>query len=101
MEFQNYYCFLSLNFYKQILQNLMTSGSTLFVNLFIYDGLVKKWLTLCMLGNYSCLCCRLQTFFFKIKLFKKSNRLDQDQDLSEEFIPSVLPLFGFNGLTQC
>ena len=45
-------------------------------------------LTLCMLGNFSCLCCCLLTFF-KINFFKNSFRninrvsysLDRDQDL--------------------
>ena len=41
-----------------------------------------------MLGNFSCFCCRLLTFLFKINFFKKSfrdiikvsNGLDTDQD---------------------
>ena len=43
-------------------------------------------LTLCMLGNFSCFCCHLLTFF-KSQLFKKilsdirlSNSLDTDQE---------------------
>ena len=52
---------------------------------------VSKWLlllTLCALGNFSCFCCRLLTFFKIIFFFKKSfrntvrlsNCLDPDQD---------------------
>ena len=45
-------------------------------------------LTLCMLGNFSCFCCRLLTFFSKLTFSKNffrntirvSNGLDPDQD---------------------
>ena len=53
-----------------------------------------------MLGNFSCFCCRLQTFF-KINFFKKSfrntirlsNGLDPDQDchvISPDLGPNCL-----------
>ena len=51
-------------------------------------------LTLCMLGNFSCVCCRL-LLFFSLKLTLKnlsgSNGLDPDQDRN-----SVGPDLGTN-----
>ena len=43
----------------------------------------NDWLTLCMLGNFSCLYCRLLTFskiFFSFNTIRVSNSLDLDQD---------------------
>ena len=42
----------------------LTKGMNIFFLCF------KKWPTLCMMGNFSCFCCHLLTFF-KINLFKK------------------------------
>ena len=54
-------------------------------------SLVACILTLCILGNFSCFCCRLLTFF-KINFFKRffqeqhrrSNGLDPDQDVGPD-----------------
>ena len=46
-------------------------------NLFVYGVVLnsKTFLTLCTLGNCSCFCCRLLTFF-KIVFFRVSNGSD-------------------------
>ena len=44
---------------------------------------ISSYITLCVLGNFLCICCRLLTFF-KIKYFRNtirvSNGSDPDQD---------------------
>ena len=58
-----------------------------------YQG--KKGLTLCMLGNFSCFCCRLPTFFFPKLTFQKTSfrntirvpkKLEPDQDRHFHFV---------------
>ena len=46
-------------------------------NLVLYRLFTLHELTLCILGNFSCFCCRLLTLIF---FFGKSNSLDPDQD---------------------
>ena len=63
----------------------------------------RQFLTLCMLGNFLCLCCRLPTFFSILTFSKNSfrntirmsNGLDQDQDQC-----SVHPDLGTNCLLR-
>ena len=58
---------------------------------------VESYLTLCMLGNFSCFCCRLQTFFkinFFINFFQEHyqsvNGLYPDED-QHSFSPDLGP----------
>ena len=57
----------------------------------LYNFLHILPLTLCMLGNFSCFCCSLLTFFkinffknFSRNTFRVSNNLDLDQDQQQK-----------------
>ena len=45
-----------------------------------WKSIIFAHLSLCMLWNFSCLCCHLLTFFFKIKLFQKKSGILSEFD---------------------
>ena len=61
-------------------------------------------LTLCMLGNFSCLCCRLLNFFkinFFQKYFQESNTIRVSNSLDpNQYLHSVGPDLGPNCLQR-
>ena len=73
-------------------------------------GIDHNYLTLCILGNFSCFCCRLLTLF-KIDLFEKffrntirvSNGFDSDQgrhSASPDLCPNCLQRLSTDGKSR-
>ena len=56
-------------------------------------------LTLCMLGNFSCLSCRLLIFFFKINVFQKFVQ-EHYQSVKQFGLQCVSPDLGPNCLQR-
>ena len=81
--------------------NTFSKPTEVFYNLYDYFSIHKHkhhssssiaCLTLCLLGNFSCLCCCLLTFF-KINFFKKiiSGTLSECQTVWIQFGPNLGP----------
>ena len=62
-EFEVWHKRTCLGFIRAKLSNLST---------YLLRVVRLKDLTLCMLGNFSCFCCHLLTFFFKLTFSKNS-----------------------------